>query len=293
MANKAHNQNAAALAITAYITGTDKAEGGLASLTNALIVQLDAHISCQWKPAGKDKRVAYDTFTLRDYVFPPLNPDGKICKGLHDARFNRIMTAIAGEPEGFIRDKAKTAVIRAIPAAIGLERMRRDNPDMKGLCMVTNNAFGGIPLAIAFDMTDARVKRTINAMKAEADGNGKALSEKQCIAKLATTRIVASGKRNAVHGKLPSVTDMLNRLRQYAIDKGLAPAIKVRETGVGVEETSEAFRKEVSRLDGIVMAWTNPDGDTEVPPTLADDAALRALRDTIDRYLAESSHPLD
>lgn len=278
------------------LEGGQRKDGGQVSLSFNLVPLLDTPIVHRWSADGNEY---VDDFKVREFhLNKPRNDDGSANKSLQTARRNALLSQVFGYgEEAFDNGAVKTALDKAIPSAIVLGHYYANDKGKLSLSLSyfagdvegRKRVIAGVPAADMFDLVtvDAEGKETFTAAGKRAMGKAdkpffkakKRLpkSDIERRAFILSQELVTDGAIDDGYGlRAPTAVQFLDALKARGVVDGVLPPVTPRDTKGKVDAGTDLERS-VKLLTDWVGMISAPDGETDVAPNDAREAALDAL----------------
>lgn len=276
------------LGIAEVREGNAIVQGGLAHIAEGIIASWITPLAWSY---GKDDHEVKGCTALGQMFVPRHHPDGKV-----DAKFVPAMyQAIADnfDIEGGMTTADKQAFRRAFAiaaahiAGIDVQFVFTDAP-FKGRMMQVRAV--DVPASIAYDLTkeDGSLSDAAREMVDRIKGNAEVLgqpipSDEEAFAGVSAMRVKCIGGRHAVLGKVPSSTDIANRLAVHAIAAGHLPPAKQR-AGSTVDAGAEFVKSADFMISCLKLILDPASDESKFAPSEANDAKLAELEVLLAEY---------
>ena len=289
----------------AYLEGSEKSEGGIASMSVHLADTLRAVLSCD----NVDGSHGRDVFHVSEFILnKPRNEDGTVKQAQQAARNVAMMTQLFGFEAYAIPDGAKQARDKALSAAIAVSHFYRDADgklsvyvrSVPGSTGGKRNVIGGIPARDMFELVDDKGELTISGRATLASFAPVFHREKKRFAKddgelraymlaypVESTGAIdptfRSGKGQPLKAK--STSRFLKDLVERAIAAGAHPKPVPKATKLPTDGGVDLERS-VKLLTDWVGMLNQPDGEVDAAPNDEREAMIDALCESWAHYRA-------
>lgn len=192
------------------------------------------------------------------------------------AGFSRVVRAAAFihfAKAGFTLN-AKRGVIENVPLALASVERLRDDKD--ALTKAGKAASEGLATVIKAGNPKMTADDALAAAADQIDG----------------WPVTCDGADSRLFGKVRTSSQLAKVLSDEAVARGFVKAPDKRKGKTATADAGVGFVESLTFTRTTVAAWLDVDGETDIAPTAAMVAEMRALRDTLDAYLSSEAPDL-